>query len=312
MSEDKSPMVLHRTNVPVVREVKDDVQGEAIEKINWAVMLKRCIGEALGTAVLVAVGCGAAIGLTLVGSAIGSVAVATAFAFGLVVTALSYALGEFTGCHVNPAVTFALWMDGRIGWKQAILYTISQNIGAIAGAALLLGIFGNNWDWTNPLLENVADTALVETYASNSVSGLLIDHFGMGSALTIGFFAEVFFALVFVFTILCTSHDKANKGFSGIALGLSLSSIVFFGFGITGTGLNPARSLGTALMAMINNQFKPINEIWIFILGPFVGAALAVVCYWAVWHDYGPHFPHSNKPKPIDRIKKRIDSKEGK
>lgn len=299
MSEDKSPL---ETIVPAEKEVVE-------EKINWSVMLKRCVGEALGTAVLVAIGCGAATGLTIAGASVGEVAIATSLAFGLVVTALSYALGEFTGCHVNPAVTLAMWMDGRIGWKQALLYTLSQVIGGIAGAALLVGILGSHW--SGDALKNAFDSTLVQTYASNAVSGNIINHYGMGGALTVGFFAEVFFALVFVFTILCTSHDKANKGLSGIALGLSLSSIVFFGFGVTGTGVNPARSLGTALMAMVNNQYEPIKEIWIFIFGPYVGAALATVCYWVVWHDYGPHFPQRRK-KPTDKIKERIGSKEGK
>lgn len=299
MSEDKSPL---ETIVPAEKEVVE-------EKINWSVMLKRCVGEALGTAVLVAIGCGAATGLTIAGASVGEVAIATSLAFGLVVTALSYALGEFTGCHVNPAVTLAMWMDGRIGWKQALLYTLSQVIGGIAGAALLVGILGSHWSGDS--LKNAFDSTLVQTYASNAVSGNIINHYGMGGALTVGFFAEVFFALVFVFTILCTSHDKANKGLSGIALGLSLSSIVFFGFGVTGTGVNPARSLGTALMAMVNNQYEPIKEIWIFIFGPYVGAALATVCYWVVWHDYGPHFPQRRK-KPTDKIKERIGSKEGK
>ena len=194
------------------------------------------------------------------------------------------------------------------GWKQALLYTLSQVIGGTAGAALLVGILGSHW--SADILGGVFDQGLVQTYASNAVSGKIMAHYGTAGGLTVGFFAETFFALVFVFTILCTSHDKANKGLSGIALGLSLASIVFFGFGVTGTGVNPARSLGTALMAMINNQYEPIKEIWIFIFGPYFGAALATVCYWIVWHDYGPHFPQ-RKRKPTDKIKERIDSKEG-
>lgn len=302
MSEEQQPQeeIVSSEKLPADPVVK-------AEKKNKLVMLKRCIGEAIGTAVLVAVGCGAATGLTLIGCSLGTVVIATAFAFGLVVTALSYALGEFTGCHANPAVTFAMFLDGRIGWKQALFYTISQVIGAIAGAGLLVLIFGSHI--SDSVLANVVDPGLVNTYASNSVNSLITERVGYGAGLAIGFVAEVFFALVFVFTILCTSHDKATKGLSGIALGLSLTSIVFMGFGITGTGLNPARSLGTALMAMINGQYEPIKEIWIFILGPYVGSALATLCYWLVWHDHGPHIA-TRANKPTDKIKEHIDSKD--
>ena len=107
MSEDKQPL---EQAVPVEKEMTDQSK-----KINWFVMFKRCIGEILGTAVLVCIGCGAATGLAMNGASVGEIAIATSLTFGLVVTALSYALGEFTGCHVNPAVTFAMWLDGRIG-----------------------------------------------------------------------------------------------------------------------------------------------------------------------------------------------------
>lgn len=301
MSEDKQPL---EQAVPVEKEMTDQNK-----KINWFVMFKRCIGEILGTAVLVCIGCGAATGLAMNGASVGEIAIATSLTFGLVVTALSYALGEFTGCHVNPAVTFAMWLDGRIGWKQMLLYTLSQVVGGIIGAALLVGFLGHNWDPS--ALAAGADMGIINTYASNAVSGTLISRFGTAGGYAIGLFAEIFFALVFVFTILCTSHDKANKCLSGIALGLSLTSIVFFGFSITGTGVNPARSLGTALMALVNGQTEPIKEIWIFIFGPYIGAGLATLCYWAVWHDHGPHHPN-NKRNPTDKIKEKIDSKENK
>lgn len=274
------------------------------KKINWRVMLKRCVGEALGTAVLVTVGCGAAVGLSMAGASIGTIAVAVSLAFGLVVTALSYALGEFTGCHVNPAVTFAVWMDGRIGYKQALVYTSAQVVGGLIGGALLVGFFGIGW--TGSALE--ATQGIVATYASNEVSGSLMSHYGSGLGQLVGFAAEVFFALFFIFTILCTSHDKANKGLSGIALGLSLTSIVFFGFGVTGTGVNPARSLGTAVMALANGQVAPIQQFWIFLFGPYLGAALATLAYWVVWHDYGPHFPHDGKRRVKEKIQNRVQN----
>lgn len=301
MSEDNKSLA--KASEPVMSE-GESTTGK--ESINWLVMFKRCVGEFFGTAVLVCIGCGAAMGMSLNGASLGVISIGTALTFGLIVTALSYALGEFTGCHCNPAVTFAMWLDRRIGWQQLLVYTISQVLGAIGGAGLLVGFFGSHF--SNDLFPKASDIALLNTYASNSVSGNIVTQFGNGGALAIGFFAEVFFALVFVFTILCTSHDKATKGISGIALGLSLTAIVFFGFNITGTGVNPARSLGTALMALINGETEPIKEIWIFIFGPYVGAALAVGCYWLVWHDHGAHHD-SNKEKPTDKIKEHIESR---
>lgn len=293
-------------------EEKNPVQGSSLkaqpeethENFDKFVMAKRCFAEAIGTAVLVIVGCGAAMGLSL-GDPDNyiALAIATSLAFGLVVTALSYALGEFSGCHVNPAVSLALFLDHRIGFKQFVLYVVSQVIGGILGGAVLLGIFGHggdnalvatlasntanvaniasSWGWTNDL-----EALKAGTFTATSVAGL--------KYLAIALAAEVFFAFVFVFTILCTGHKKENGAVSGIALGLSLTSVVLLGFNITGTGVNPARSIGTAVLAMANGQYEPIKEIWIFIAGPCIGAVLAVWAYHVVWHTRGAHIVPKN------------------
>ncbi|HBR86006.1 MAG TPA: aquaporin [Firmicutes bacterium] len=256
------------------------------------VMAKRCFAEMIGTAVLVIIGCGAAMGLSLgADDNYIALAIGTAFAFGLVVTALSYALGEYSGCHVNPAVTFALFLAKKIDAKQMLLYWISQVVGGILGGAVLLLIFGG-----------LGGSDVVKTLASNTVNmaNLWKSWGGKGVApvaysaqgwpfLFIGLFAEIFFAFVFVFTILCTGHNRENGPISGIALGLSLVSVILLGFNITGTGVNPARSIGTAVMAMVTGEFEPIKEIWIFIFGPMIGAALAVGAYRIVWHEHGAH-----------------------
>lgn len=159
------------------------------------------------------------------------------------------------------------------------------------GAAILLGIFGHGND-EYPLVSTLASnmvnvSGLSQTWGSDFVN----NDSGYPSfvALLIGLGSETFFALVFVFTILCTSRDRENKAVSGIALGLSLTSIVLLGFAITGTGVNPARSLGTAVIALANGEYEPIGEIWIFIVGPLLGAWLATLAYHAVWHQKGAH-----------------------
>ncbi len=270
------------------------------------VMLKRCLAELIGTAVLVFVGCGAAVGLSMGGLGEGtlahvSLAVGTALAFGLVVTALSYALGEYSGCHVNPAVTFALYLNHKIGLRQMLCYWVAQLIGGLLGGALLLLFFGHgNGGVASTLASNTVNMGIL------SVSWGVVDSAAVAPAaysaqgwpfLFLGLAAEILFTFAFVFTILCTGHKKENGPVSGIALGLSLTAIVLLGFNITGTGCNPARSIGTAVMCMANGEFEPIKEIWIFILGPMAGAALAVLAYRAIWHAHGasaPHHPHFN------------------
>lgn len=257
------------------------------------IALKRALAEMIGTAILVIVGCGAVMGLSLSDANPIALALCGAFAFGLVVTALSYALGEFSGCHLNPAVSFALFLDHKIGLKQFLEYVLAQVVGGLIGGAVLLLIFGTRH----------TDNGVINTLASNSTNFEILYGAWNGGEnvpttiyskegwpyMFISLFSEVFFALVFVFTILCTSHKQANGPISGIALGLSLASIILLGFNITGTGVNPARSLGTAVMAMAKGEYEPIKEIWIFIVGPLLGAYLAVLAYHAIWHDQGAH-----------------------
>jgi len=265
------------------------------------VALKRFIAEMLGTAILVIIGCGAVMGLSYNGASNIGLAIGGAFAFGLVVTALSYALGEFSGCHLNPAVSFAMLLDHKIGLKQFAQYVGAQFIGGLIGGAVLLLIFG-----TRVTGNEVVDTLASNATNLNTLYGTWVGGDNVPSTayskegwpfMFIALFAEVFFALVFVFTILCTSHKKANGPISGIALGLSLVSIVFLGFNITGTSVNPARSLGTAVFACVKGQYEPIKQIWIFFVGPMLGAYLAVLAYHAIFHDQGAHIEPEIKAK---------------
>lgn len=272
---------------------KEDSEIEPSVLSEKHIALKRFIAEMFGTAILVIVGCGAAMGLSIgdKGNYI-ALAIGTAFAFGLVVTALSYALGEFSGCHVNPAVSFALFLDHRIGRKQFIQYVVAQVIGGIIGGAFLLLIFGaapTKNEIVNTLASN--STNMKNLYAVwHPKAAVPVAYSAEGwPYMFISLISEVFFALVFVFTILCTSHKKDNGPVSGIALGLSLVGVILLGFNITGTGVNPARSIGTAVMCMAHGEFEPIKEIWIFILGPMIGAYLAVLAYNTIWHNQGAH-----------------------
>lgn len=294
-----------------VSDIPVSLSPEEKKRIALHTMLKRCLAEMIGTAVLVIVGCGAAMGLSI-GEASGSIshitlAIGTALAFGLVVTALSYALGEYSGCHTNPAVTWALYLDKKIGLRQMLWYWAAQFIGGVLGGLVLLLFFGTGADVG-------AATETVQSFASNTVNiTILGSSWGVEATslysaegwpfIFIGLFAEIFFAFVFIFTILCTGHKKENSPISGMALGLSLVAVILLGFNITGTGVNPARSLGTALVAMVNGVYEPISEIWIFIVGPMVGATLAELAYRGIWHPHGAHAPHS-RYNPFHRSNK--------
>lgn len=300
MSDQNSPVSSEKKEETVSPAVAEEEPVEDWKKLMFVTMAKRFLAEMIGTAVLVIIGCGAAMGLSLSGTDTIGLGVGTAFAFGLVVLALSYALGEYSGCHLNPAVTWALYLNHKIGARQMIWYWVAQFCGGVLGGAVLLAFFGHG----------NAGTPVVQTLASNTVNmSILCSSWNVVDSATnaapvlysaqgwpfmfIGLGAEMFFAFVFVFTILCTGHKKEYSPISGLALGLSLTSVVLLGFNITGTGVNPARSFGTAIMALANGQTEPIAEYWIFLVGPMLGATIAVLAYRAIWHKHGAHAPHS-------------------
>ena len=222
---------------------------------------KKCIAEFIGTFTLVLVGCGTAM---LVGcdAVNGSGYILTAFAFGLVIVGMAYCVGNVSGCHINPAVSLACLISGRMGISDFIFYVISQVLGAISGAACLKIIFslGNVTDKTGGL-------------GSNGLAGV------NGSAVA-GLLVEVVLTFIFVMAILGVTSKKAKHGsFAGLVIGLTLVVVHILGIGLTGTSVNPARSLGPALVAMFNGNSDPMACIWVFIVGPMAGAALAAFVY---------------------------------
>jgi aquaporin Z len=219
--------------------------------------MKKYIAEMLGTMVLVLMGCGTAVslGCTSTDPVLSATVVGTAFAFGLAVVAMAYTIGGTSGCHINPAITLGCLLSGRINGKDAGMYMIFQTIGAIIGAAVLF------------LCTSTSGDAIVGTGANACQNGVSI----MG-----GLAAEIVFTAVFVLVVLGTTDSKKGAGnFAGLAIGLSLILVHLVCIRYTGTSVNPARSIGPALF----QGGEALAQLWIFIVGPFIGAAIAALIW---------------------------------
>ena len=223
--------------------------------------MKKYVAECIGTAVLVVLGCGTAM---LVGcdAANGSGYLLTALAFGLVIVGMAYSIGNISGCHINPAVSLGVLMTGGMTASEFIGYVVSQCIGAFAGAGILALIFG---------LGGVTDQT--GGFGSNGLAGV-------GGNAFAGLLVEIVLTFVFVIAILGVTSKKAGHGsFGGLVIGLTLTLVHILGIGLTGTSVNPARSFGPALVAAFSGNTEPLAALWVFIVGPLVGAALAAVVY---------------------------------
>lgn len=223
--------------------------------------MKKYIAEFIGTMVLVIMGCGTAM---LVGcdAVNGGGYILTALAFGLSIVAMAYCVGNISGCHVNPAVSLGVLMSGGMDSKDFIGYVVSQCLGALAGAGILGAIFS---------LGQVTD--MTGGFGSNGLGNV-------GGSAVAGILVEVVLTFIFVMAILGVTSKKANHGsFGGLVIGLTLTLVHILGIGLTGTSVNPARSLGPAIVAAISGNTEPISCVWVFIVAPLVGAALAAVVY---------------------------------
>ena len=223
--------------------------------------MKKLVAEFIGTAVLVTLGCGTAM---LVGcdAANGGGYILTALAFGLVIVGMAYCVGNISGCHINPAVSLGVFMSGGMSAKDFGGYIVSQCLGALAGAGILAAIFG---------LGGVTD--MTGGFGSNGLANI------NGSAMA-GLLVEIVLTFIFVMTILGVTSKKANHGsFGGLIIGLTLTLVHILGIGLTGTSVNPARSIGPAIVAASSGNTDPIACVWVFIVGPLVGAALAALVY---------------------------------
>jgi len=218
--------------------------------------MKKYIAELIGTFALVLVGCGSAV---IAGQHIGFLGIA--FAFGLTVLAMVYAIGSISGCHINPAISVATLTAGKMHWKDTIFYIIAQCIGAIIAAGILLAI------------------AKGQPGYSLAANGLGQNGFGAhspdGYSLAACFLAEVVLTALFLFVIFGSISKEAPKGFAGLSIGLSLVLIHLVGIPITGTSVNPARSLGPALFV----GGAALSQLWLFWVAPLVGGIIAAILW---------------------------------
>ena len=223
--------------------------------------MKKYIAEFIGTCVLVTLGCGTAM---LVGcdAASGGGYILTALAFGLVIVVMAYSIGNISGCHINPAVSLGVLMSGGMTTMEFVGYVVSQILGALAGAGLLAAIFG---------LGGVQD--MTGGFGSNGLAGV-------GSSAIAGLRVEIVLTFIFVIAILGVTSKNAKHGsFAGLVIGLTLVLVHILGIGLTGTSVNPARSIGPAIVAAIAGNADPVKALWVFIVGPMIGSALAAVVY---------------------------------
>ncbi|MFI3252707.1 MAG: aquaporin [bacterium] len=212
--------------------------------------MKKYIAEAIGTMVLVLFGCGVAV-------ATGVDIVATSLAFGLTIVAMAYSIGNISGCHINPAVSLAMLITKKMNVKDFSFYVLFQLIGAAVACALLLVFFGSDCG-----------------FGANAVQPGLVD-LSVLPSLVSGLIAEIVLTFTFILVILGVTSRSENKSVVGIVIGLGLVLVHLLGIALTGTSVNPARSLLPALFA----GGEALTQVWIFIVGPLVGSALAALVY---------------------------------
>jgi aquaporin Z len=229
---------------------------------------RKFAAELLGTALLVFFAVGVAtlsFGFKADGTSFIAGVVATALAFGLTLLALAHVLGPISGCHVNPAVTLGALVAGRISLRDAISYWIAQFIGGFVGALVLWGMFS-----TSPLYSRASTGLGTDGWGASSYI-----HIGAGGA----FIAEVVLTGLFVFAVLGVTSKSANPSTAGLVIGLTLTAVHLIGIPITGTSVNPARSLGPALII----GHTALSQVWLFIVAPLVGGVLAALAHQALF-----------------------------
>ena len=220
--------------------------------------MNKLVAEFIGTFTLVLFGCGAAV-IAGMGSGATSIDVlGISFAFGLAIVAMAYGIGPVSGCHVNPAVSFGVLMAGRMSVGDFIGYAIAQILGALAGAAILyLILSGKASGWTGGLGQNGWGTGYLGEY--NMISALVF---------------EAVATFLFLVCILGVTQEGAPAHMAGIAIGLTLVVIHIVGINVTGVSVNPARSIGPAIVGMGTNA-AAVSQLWLFIVAPLVGGGVA-------------------------------------
>ena len=225
-------------------------------------LAKRLSAEFLGTLWLVLGGCGAAV-LAAAFPQVGIGLLGVSLAFGLTVLTMAYAIGHVSGCHLNPAVSFGLFVGGRFPARDLVPYVVAQVAGGIAGAAILYLI-----------ASGAPDFSLAGGFASNGYGDHSPGHYSLTAALV----TEVVMTFGFLFVILGSTHGNAPKGFAPIAIGLCLTLIHLISIPVTNTSVNPARSTGPAIFV----GGWAIAQLWMFWIAPLAGAACAGLAYRAI------------------------------
>ncbi|MDN4754492.1 MIP family channel protein [Porphyromonadaceae bacterium W3.11] len=212
--------------------------------------MKKYLAEMIGTMVLVLMGCGAAVFAGVPGATFATVGtLGVAFAFGLSVVAMAYGIGSISGCHINPAITLGVWLSGRMSGKDAVMYMVFQVIGALLGSGVL---------W---FLAKDSGSTTTLTGANGYAEG----------ATAVAFVAETVFTFIFVLVVLGVTAKNGLNKFAGLAIGLTLVLIHIVCIPITGTSVNPARSIGPAIF----QGGMALQQLWLFIVAPMLGAVIA-------------------------------------
>jgi aquaporin Z len=237
--------------------------------------MKKYILECIGTMVLVLFGCGTAV--------ITGDVVATSLAFGLAIVAMAYAIGPVSGCHVNPAVSLSMLITGKISTKDFVGYIISQVIGGIIGAVILCAILKTS---------------------NLGIANLGTNGFGINSAVGLTWFGailvETLLTFVFIYTILGVTNDESKGNVAGLVIGLTLAFVHLIGIKLTGTSVNPARSLGPALIA----GGEALSQVWVFVVAPLLGSVLASVAY-QIFNDK-PKTVRKKEPEHVEEEHKKV------
>ena len=219
--------------------------------------IRKYVAELIGTMVLTMVGCGVAV---VVGCSTPAGVVGTALAFGLSVVAMAYCIGRVSGCHINPAITIGMYVDKRIDTRDAVGYIVFQFIGGIIGAVLLWAILSQTGDWSAAI--GLGQNGYGEASDSDiTIAGALI--------------VEILMTFIFVLAALGVTSTKATSAQAGLVIGLTLVLVHLMAIGLTGTSVNPARSFGPALMMLVEGSSLAIEQVWLFIVAPVIGAIIA-------------------------------------
>lgn len=222
--------------------------------------VKKYAAEAFGTFVLTLFGCGSA---AVAGATLGTLGIA--LAFGLSIIAMAFVIGNVSGCHINPAVSLGLFLDKRLTGKDLVGYWVAQFIGGLVAAAVLA------------LIISMCDLGGV------IMTGLGCNGFGEQSAVGLSvvgaLVVEIILTCVFVLSVLGSTADERTAPYAGIIIGLTLAFVHIMGIPLTGTSVNPARSFGPAAVLAASGDVTALSQVWVFIVAPLVGAALAALIW---------------------------------